>query len=124
MSSGKKRSAVAESFFTAKDNGTVPRQHKQLLAQYFGGMAGNPGFGMSIMDNVLATEMYLNTKEEEPKKWECRTVCETTVTPGTLINLLHSNIVPDLLLVAKKWETIRTRCMEDASHSFWISEAI
>ena len=73
---------VGDSFLTAKDNGTVPRELKEMLAGVFGTTTSQVGFATDILNNMVATEMYLNKKDEEPKKWECKTVCEMSVTPG------------------------------------------
>ena len=73
---------VADSFFTAKDDGTVPRHLKEMMAKAFGTPGSVGGFGVSILENTATTEMYLRKRAEEPKKWECETVCELTVTPG------------------------------------------
>ncbi|KAH8107642.1 HotDog domain-containing protein [Cristinia sonorae] len=80
MPPSKTMSAISQSFLTAKDDGTVPQKLKESLARLFGSIPPVT-FGSSIMDKTLTTEMYLNKREEEPQKWECKTVSETTVTP-------------------------------------------
>jgi len=66
---------------TVKDDGTVSRELREVLVYIFGEVQNRVGFGQTALQRLLATEMYLRRKAEEPKKWECEVVCEITVAP-------------------------------------------
>ena len=69
-----------------RSNGDSVRRPGTANSGEFNAWGGTPGsvggFGVSILENTATTEMYLRKRAEEPKKWECETVCELTVTPG------------------------------------------
>lgn len=82
MSQEQKPQTVAESIINAKDDGTVPKDLKELIAQLFECVPDIVGFGQGVIQKMYMTEVYLHKKENEPRKWEAKTICEIVVTEG------------------------------------------
>ena len=85
MAQEQKSQTVAESILNAKDDGTVPKELKELIAQLFECVPDIVGFGQSVIQKMYMTEVYLHKKENEPRKWEANTICEIVVTEGEWI---------------------------------------
>ncbi|TCD70429.1 hypothetical protein EIP91_003510 [Steccherinum ochraceum] len=81
MASEDKPVTVKEALRAAKCNENVTEELREQMIMFMGDIPNYVGFAQTVSQRVLTTEMYLYRREEEPNKWEAKTISECVVTP-------------------------------------------